>query len=185
MHDRVEVLSVELGTAVETTTSHRAGGYVYRFEDFDDDDDTARGGGGPPKGAPVPVTTVDARIIPLDDEDRDVDDDSMGPGGLRRTLPDGCRAMFEITSSGKTQRFAVDTIEDANIWATSLRQMRQDAITRGMGHSGNVPYPPRWESFDASAKRLVERKRRIRNRLDAMDRREMERGTDVSSLKLR
>ena len=157
------------------------GGYVYRFEDFDDDDGRGgggggggRGGGGPPKGAPVPVTTVDARIIDLDIEDHD--DDTMGPGGLGlvRTLPDGCRAMFEITSSGRTQRFAVDTLEDANIWVTSLRQMRQDAITRGMGHSAGVPYPPRWESFDMSARRLVDKKTRIKRRLEAMDKREIE-----------
>ncbi len=132
----------------------------------------------PAKGrAGVPVTTIDARIVTPNIEDRDDDmvDDAMGPaGGSARTLPDGCRAMFEITSSDKTQRFAVHTSEDASAWVNSLRQMRQDAITREMGHSSNVPYPPGWESFDRSASRLVERKCRIRKRLDDMDRREME-----------
>ncbi|KAL3816532.1 hypothetical protein ACHAXA_011831 [Cyclostephanos tholiformis] len=154
------------------------GGYLYRFEDYDEDD--GRGGGGdPPKGAPVPVTTVDARVVVLDrenddDDDDDDDDDVWGSGDLAKILPGGCRAIFEVSSSGKTHRFAVETMEEATIWVTSLRQMRQDAITRGMGHSAGVPYPPRWESFDMSARRLVDKKTRIKRRLEAMDKREIE-----------
>jgi hypothetical protein len=37
-----------------------------------------------------------------------------------------------------------------------------------------VPYPPNWESFDASARRLGEKKSRIKRRLEAMDKREVE-----------
>jgi hypothetical protein len=150
------------------------GGYLYRFEDFEDDDDgDGGGGGGPPKGAPVPVVTADVRIV-SDRDDDDDDDDVHGPGGLLETLPAGCRAAFVVSSSGKTRYFAVSTAEEASIWVTSLRQMRQDAIARGMGHSGGAPYPPRWESFDASARRLGEKKARIKSRLEAIDRREIE-----------
>ena len=157
------------------------GGYFYRFEDFEDDDDGGRGGGGggggggPPKGAPVPVATADVRAVSTRDyDDYDYDDDVHGPGGILETLPGGCRAAFEVSSSGKTRYFAVHTAEEAAIWVTSLRQMRQDVITRGMGHSGGVPYPPNWESFDASARRLGEKKSRIKSRLEAMDKREVE-----------
>jgi hypothetical protein len=43
-----------------------------------------------------------------------------------------------------------------------------------MGHSTNVPYPLRWESFDASAHRLIEKKSRIKSKMEALDRREQE-----------
>ncbi len=159
------------------------GGFLYRFEDFEDDDGGGGGGGGvgggggggPPKGAPVPVATADVRAASDRDYDGyDYDDVVHGPGGLLETLPAGCRAAFEVSSSGKTRYFAVQTAEEAATWVTSLRQMRQDAITRKMGHSGGVPYPRNWESFDASARRLGEKRSRIKSRLEAMEKREVE-----------
>ncbi|KAL7546067.1 hypothetical protein ACHAWF_009407, partial [Thalassiosira exigua] len=134
------------------------GEYLYRFKDE---------GGSSPKGAPIPVTTLDARIVSNGDDE--------GEFGLAfNLLPEGCTAVFEISSVGKTQYFAVETREEAMTWVNSLQQMRQDAITRNMGHSRDVPYPPAWKSFDASAKRLREQKTRIKNRLEAMDRKEQE-----------
>jgi hypothetical protein len=43
-----------------------------------------------------------------------------------------------------------------------------------MGHAKDIPYPREWSAFDASAKRLRERKARIRERMEKIDRREME-----------
>lgn len=150
------------------------GSYVYKFEEFNDNDDSEL----PPKGVPIPVSTADVRIVSNRGGGNDDDDDDNSPESIGEllfsTLPEGCHAIFEVSSGGKTQYFAVKTLEEANIWVSSLRQMKQDAITRSMGHSTNVPYPVRWESFDASAHRLIEKKSRIKSKMEALDRREQE-----------
>lgn len=135
------------------------GEYLYRFKDED---------GSSPKGAPIPAATTDARII----TSNDVEDGEFSP--VLDVLPDGCNAVFEVSSIGKTQYFAVESREEAMLWVNSLRQMRQDAITRNMGHSKDIPYPKEWKSFDASAKRLKDQKARIKSKLEAMDRKEQE-----------
>mmetsp|Transcript_34415 Transcript_34415/g.56237 ORF Transcript_34415/g.56237 Transcript_34415/m.56237 type:complete len:242 (-) Transcript_34415:29-754(-) len=135
------------------------GEYVYRFKDED---------GSTPKGSPIPVATTDARII------SDHDDENGEFRIVHDLLPEGCNAVFEISSIGKTQYFAVESREEAMIWVNSLRQMRQDAITRQMGHSKNIPYPPEWKSFDASAKRVKDQKTRIKSKMQAMDKKEQE-----------
>mmetsp|Transcript_37694 Transcript_37694/g.79462 ORF Transcript_37694/g.79462 Transcript_37694/m.79462 type:complete len:242 (-) Transcript_37694:120-845(-) len=136
------------------------GEYMYRFKDE---------GGGTPKGSPIPVATTDVRIVSRED------DDGIGElGAVFDMLPDDCNAIFEVSSIGKTQYFSVESREEAMIWVNSLRQMRQDAITRHMGHSKNIPYPKEWESFDASAKRLKDKKSRIKSKMEAMDKKEYE-----------
>lgn len=152
------------------------GSYIYKFEEFNDNDDSD-GGKLPPKGNPIPVSTADARIVSNRGSGND-DDDDNAPESIGEllfsTLPEGCHAIFEVSSGGKTQYFAVKTLEEANTWVSSLREMKQDTITRSMGHSTNVPYPVRWESFNASAHRLIEKKSRIKSKLELMDRREQE-----------
>ena len=134
------------------------GGYLYRFKDEN---------GSTPKGAPITIDTTDARIISRDDTD------GNEFNILLDLVPDG-HTVFEVSSLTKTQYFAVESREEAVAWVNSLRQMRQDAITRNMGHSKDVPYPKKWESFDASAKRLQDHKTRIKNRMDDLDRKEQE-----------
>ena len=133
---------------------------MYRFEDE---------GGATPKGAPLPVATADCRALSPDDKSSEF-------GGTLGVVPAGCGAagaVFAVSSSGKTRYFAVESPEEARVWVDSLRQMRQSAITRKMGHS-KMPYPAEWESFDASARRLKDRKTRIRQKMDAMERKDQE-----------
>ncbi|KAL7542846.1 hypothetical protein ACHAXR_012944 [Thalassiosira sp. AJA248-18] len=137
------------------------GEYVYRFKDED---------GSSPKGAPIPVATTDVRIV-SGASSSDVNDEL---NVVFDPLPEGCNAVFEVSSIGKTQFFAVESREEAMMWVNSLRQLRQDAITRNMGHSKDIPYPSDWKSFDVSAKRLKDQKMRIKNRLEAMDKKELE-----------
>lgn len=89
-------------------------------------------------------------------------------------LPDDCEAVIELTSVGKTQYFALSDKEEAQTWVNTLKQMRQDCITRKMGHSNNVPYPREWVALDSAARRLRDRKGRIKEKLESMERREME-----------
>ena len=134
------------------------GEYLYRFKDED---------GASPKGTPIPVATADVRII---SSESDIDDYSF----VFDLLPEDCNAVFEVSSIGKTQYFAVASKEEASIWVNSIRQMKQDAITRNMGHSKDIPYPKEWQSFDASARRLKDQKMRIKSKLEAMNRKEQE-----------
>ena len=60
------------------------------------------------------------------------------------------------------------------MWVNTLRQMRQDAISRSMGHTHGNPYPAKWKAFDVSAKRLADKKTRIKNKLEEMNRKEQE-----------
>lgn len=151
------------------------GSYIYKFDEFNDNDDSD-GGKLPPKGLPIPVSTADVRIVSNRGSGDDDDDNAPESIGelLFSTLPEGCHAIFEVSSGGKTQYFAVKTLEEANTWVSTLRQMKQDTITRSMGHSTNVPYPVRWESFDTSAHRLIEKKSRIKSKMESLDRREQE-----------
>lgn len=136
------------------------GGYLYRFKDENSPT---------PKGAPVTIDNTEARIISRGDTST-----SNEFNCLLDLLPDGCDTVFEVSSLSKTQYFAVESREEALAWVNSIRQTRQDSITRNMGHSKNVPYPKQWESFDASAKRLQEQKERIKNRMSALDKKEQE-----------
>lgn len=135
------------------------GGYLYRFKDES---------GSSPKGSPTPMESCsDCRILTRENEA----DSEFNV--LRDCLPAGYNEVFEISSVGKTQYFAVESREDATAWVNSLRQAQQDIITRNMGHS-KIPYPKEWAAYDASAKRLRDQKFRIKNKLEQMDKKEQE-----------
>jgi hypothetical protein len=115
------------------------------------------------KGAPVPMDTMEARLYNLDEMTQE-----FGFG-----LPNDCEAVLKLTSVGKIQYFALSDKEEALTWVNTLKQMRQDCITRKMGHS-SVPYPREWVAFDAAAKNLREKKRRIKEKMELIDKREIE-----------
>ena len=102
------------------------GSYLYKFKNDN---------GSSPKGSPLPIETSEVRMISRDD----VAADEFNI--VTDCLPPDCNAVFEVTSVGKTQYFAVQSREEAMIWVNSLRQMRQDTITWKMGHSKGIPYP--------------------------------------------
>jgi hypothetical protein len=53
-----------------------------------------------------------------------------------------------------------------------LRQARQEAITRSMGHADHQPYP--YQYYDGLAQSLVRSKDRIRRKMHESSMREME-----------
>lgn len=139
-----------------------AGEYIYRYKDENDPS---------PKGTPIPVIMADVRVLSNDNVN---DDDVPLFHIVLEMLPVGYEAVFEISSIGKTQYFAVESREEASMWVNTLRQMRQDAISRSMGHTHGNPYPAKWKAFDVSAKRLMDKKTRIKNKLEEMNRKEKE-----------
>lgn len=141
------------------------GEYIYRFKDENDSS---------PKGSPIPVILADVRVLSKNNVDDDYNDNGPLFHIVLEMLPEGFEAVFEISSLGKTQYFAVENREEANIWVNTLQQMRQDAISRSMGHTHGNPYPTKWKALDASAKRLKEKKTRIKTKLEEMNRKEQE-----------
>lgn len=127
------------------------GEYLYRFKDGD---------GTTPKGAPIAIGPISVQIVTEQD--------------VLNFLPPGCDAVFEVSSVAKTQYFAAQSSEDAALWVNTLKEMRQACITRQMGHSKDMGYPESWAKYDTSARRLIERKARIKSRLEALNKKEQE-----------
>ena len=133
------------------------GGYMYKFAD-----ESSRA----PKGSPVSVDEMDVHM--LDDWHKDIDGIS-DVDSLRLPHYEG---YFCISTLRKRQYYAVATREDALVWVNTLRQARQDTITRTMGHARNQVYP--YEYFDALGSSLVKSKNRIRAQIEQTTLREME-----------
>ena len=133
------------------------GGYLYKFND-----ESSRA----PKGSPLPVDELDVHL--LDDWHRDVDgiDDVAS-----LTLPD-YEGYFCVSTLRKRQYYAVATRDDALVWVNTLRQARQDTITRTMGHARDQHYP--YQYLDALGSSLVKSKDRIRAQIEQTTLREME-----------
>lgn len=127
----------------------QTGSFLYRFESERSLE---------PKGSPVQLETAEARVV---DEDEYLE----GLELMFQRLPPGCEAVFTVSTFGKVQYFAVSSKEECTTWVNSLREGRQAAITRSMGHSNNVPYPKSWEYFDSLGGSLMKRKERIKQKI--------------------
>jgi hypothetical protein len=133
----------------------QVGGYLYKFVN-----DVSSSS---PKGSPIAVDEiVDVHVVPQGQYLED---------GILSSLPDA-DGYFVITTVWKRQYYAVPTAEDSRIWVETLRQARQEAITRKMGHARDQPYP--YNSLDRQACGLVNSKRRIRAQIQTANWREME-----------
>eukprot|EP00567_Pseudictyota_dubia_P008387 CAMPEP_0197440770 /NCGR_PEP_ID=MMETSP1175-20131217/7193_1 /TAXON_ID=1003142 /ORGANISM="Triceratium dubium, Strain CCMP147" /LENGTH=214 /DNA_ID=CAMNT_0042970939 /DNA_START=171 /DNA_END=815 /DNA_ORIENTATION=+ len=127
----------------------QAGSFLYRFETDQSSE---------PKGTPVQLAAVEARAVGEDEY-------LEGLELMFRQLPPGSDAVFSVSTFGKTQYFAVSSKEECSTWVNSLREGRQSAITRTMGHSSHVPYPKSWEYFDTLGSSLMKRKERIKQKM--------------------
>eukprot|EP00591_Stephanopyxis_turris_P012084 CAMPEP_0195526866 /NCGR_PEP_ID=MMETSP0794_2-20130614/28173_1 /TAXON_ID=515487 /ORGANISM="Stephanopyxis turris, Strain CCMP 815" /LENGTH=216 /DNA_ID=CAMNT_0040657651 /DNA_START=229 /DNA_END=879 /DNA_ORIENTATION=- len=136
------------------------GKYVYRFKDESADS---------PKGSPLSLDCLDSHLVGLRDD----------IGGLElafQHLPEEYKAIFSVVTFSKTYYFAVTSHEEAVTWVNSLREAKQEAITRSMGHS-RVPVPKDWDYFDSLAKKFAESKESIKTKMAAHRGREMEMST--------
>ena len=137
------------------------GGYLYKFTQ--DNDPTKE-----PKGTPVAIDTVDINLINLYDDDENYHDHILF------SPPPACQGLFQVATLRKRHYYATATAEDATTWVNALRQARQEAIKRHMGHAPTESYPPRWKSYDALGKALANRKDRVRRRLHESRLKELE-----------
>jgi|Transcript_3135 hypothetical protein len=125
------------------------GSFLYRFTSERSSE---------PKGSPIQLETVEARVV---SEDEYLD----GLELMFQQLPAGYDAVFVVSTFDKTQYFAVSSEEESTTWVNSMREGRQAAITRSLGHSSNVPYPKSWEYFDRLGASLMKRKERIKHKM--------------------
>jgi hypothetical protein len=134
---------------------------VYRFDD--ERSATLR-------GAPLQLTSLEVDLVSPDSVA--VQDHNISVA-LEHAPGDG-NAVFAVANGYKKYYFAVSTVETARLWVTSLRQARQEAITRSMGHAASDSYPPSWESFDRLGDLEMRRKENLRRRLREISQSELE-----------
>jgi len=139
------------------------GSYLYKFLDAKSTN---------PKGTPIELRGVNAKVV----EEGDDDLNELGLDSVMENLPTGIEAVFSMNSYGKQRYFAATSREEALTWVNSIREARQEAITREMGHS-KVPEPESWKYFDGLAKQLIEKKERIQKRQDDSLHRQFEAGS--------
>jgi len=132
------------------------GSYLYKFEDATRPN---------PKGSPVPLEAVDVHLINLAYPD---DVDTMGEESLRQ-LPVGYGGVFVVCTLRKKYYYATSSREEALTWVNSIRQARQEAITRSMGHAPSDSYPKSWEYYDQLGTKFVKTKDRIRAKVEEME----------------
>ena len=132
------------------------GGYLYKFTN--DADPTKE-----PKGSPLDISCVDINLL---------DADRVVPGHEDAALalsllppPGGCQGVFVVSTLRKKHYYATTTVQDAETWINSLRQAREEAIKRSMGHAAAESYPSQWTYYDRLGKSLADRKDRIRRRM--------------------
>eukprot|EP00980_Cylindrotheca_fusiformis_P000238 scaffold52_cov183-Cylindrotheca_fusiformis.AAC.17 len=128
------------------------GSYLYKFKDQSSQT---------PKGSPFEVSSADAEIVA---------EDYPYVG----SLPPGFDAIVSVSTLRRKHFYAVQDREEALLWVRSMRESKQEAITRGMGHAAHVPYPKSWGYLDNLAKSLVKSKDRIKERMELSGLREME-----------
>jgi len=141
------------------------GNYLYRFKS---DNSTS------PKGSPILVQHTKARVVNINDGD-DAEDQDAGVRHALEGMPVGSQGVFavHVQGSGKTQYYGVTTVEDARAWVNSLRQSKQESIVQSLGHS-KLPPNKQWEYYNSLGDRFLERKARIKSRLEAYNSRDFE-----------
>ena len=131
------------------------GNFLYRFEDSQSKT---------PKGAPVALDSVQVRMA-----------SSLNEDGMEfAALPPGVGAVFCVSTYRKRQYYAVSSREETVAWTNSIRDGREEATRRSMGHTQNVPYPKSWEYFDNLGMNYLNSKERIKSKLAEKEAKEME-----------
>lgn len=138
------------------------GSYLYKFRN--DSDPRAE-----PKGTPLEIDSLDINLL-------DVDHIREEEAAVAFSLlpPPGCSGGFMVSNLRKKHFFACATSQDAATWVNSLRQARDEAVKRRMGHAPMDSYPVEWTRYDRLGKILVDRKERIRRRMEESNLRELE-----------
>lgn len=141
------------------------GGYLYKFQ-------TDTNPSAEPKGTPLAIDAVDINLLDSEAKgDMTIDDASLAFALLP---PPACLGLFVVSTLRKRHYYATGTADDASTWVHSLRQARDEAIKRKMGHAAVDSYPTKWTHYDRLGKGVADRKDRIRRRMEESNIRELE-----------
>ena len=144
------------------------GGYLYKFTN--DTDPTKE-----PKGSPVPIQSVDINLLDTGTNTSMImTDDGAAMVAWEMIRPPSCRGLFMISTLRKRYYYATPTVEDAETWVNGLRQGREEAWKRNMGHAPTDSYPTEWVRYDRWGEQLLHRRDRIRRRMQESNIRELE-----------
>lgn len=139
------------------------GSFLYRFAETSSPSEG-------PKGTPVPVEAMEVHIVACSDPH---DDDSDVAEALIN-LPNGYTCVLVVETLRQKRHYAVKNREEAELWLNSLRSARQEAIRRTLGHAPDGSYPRSWEYFDQLGRALLDRKDRMRIKLQERNLQELE-----------
>jgi hypothetical protein len=131
------------------------GSFLYKFKDQTSEI---------PKGSPFAMESINVDIV----SNNGASIPELG------SIPPGFTSVFSVSTLRRQHYYAVADGEEAVIWSRSIKEARQECITRNMGHASAVPYPKTWSYFDSLGKGLVKSKERIQKRMQEQNAREME-----------
>ena len=124
-----------------------------------------------PKGKPIFLQSIEhVEAISINSANSNI---SIEHGLLYYMLPSMFSSMLVIHMARKTQFYLLDDPDEAAVWVNSLRQAKQETITRSMGHS-RIPYPKTLSYFDKLASEYNKKKFEIKKRIERLENREME-----------
>lgn len=131
------------------------GSFLYKFKDQTSE---------VPKGSPFTLDNISVDTV----SSRGASIPELG------SLPPGFASVFTVSTLRRQHYYAVADQEEAALWTRSIKEARQESITRNMGHASAVPYPKAWSYFDSLGRGLVKSKERIHKRMEEFNARELE-----------
>jgi hypothetical protein len=145
------------------------GSFLYKFK---------KGNGGdwmsqPPTGSPVPLDEINVHLVDASAR-RSISDDEDIMALCKWSGLDAGSSVFCISTFRKKYYYACTNQEDALVWINTLREARQEVMTRTMGHASKDSFPTSWTHYDNIGASLARRKERIRTRLQESNLRELE-----------
>jgi hypothetical protein len=143
------------------------GSYLYNFKD----DTGLNLLNQQPNGSPVRLDHMNVYLVGSEHDDQDA---LIVLSSLNISASDDSSCVFCISTFRKKYYYACSNQGDALIWVNTLRDASQECVTRTMGHAVKDSFPQIWKYYDTLGDDLVNRKDRIRNRLQQSNLRELE-----------
>lgn len=154
------------------------GSYIYKFKNGNNGRNLLDE---QPNGSPVRLDQINVYLVTssLIHEDYEAIDASELLKDSRLVRNDNyadatSSRIFCIATFRKKYYYACTNHEEALIWVNTLREASQESLTRSMGHATKDSYPSSWSYYDHLGMDLVNRKDRIRLRLQQSNLRELE-----------
>ena len=148
------------------------GSYVYKFSNKAKNDPNVSGRKS--KGSPIPTESINTHVLQGPEDKEALNTRDVTAATALGLLPPEYTSVFVVTTMRKSNYYAVTDRQEATAWVNSLRQARQEAVTRSMGHAPVDSYPKEWAYFDGLGKDLVKSKERICRKMEEQCMRELE-----------